>query len=61
MQRDPTRANRIRKTIRIMRDKGFDLRGTGTDRTGTQMRLAEHFKVSRQRIGQLLDEVEREA
>jgi hypothetical protein len=51
------RNRRIRETLRGLRARGINVRA----RTGAQAQLARHFKVSRQRIFQLVGEVERES
>lgn len=46
-KRDPQRTEKLRKAIRYMLERG-------TLVSGSQTRLAEHFKVSRQRVHQLV-------
>jgi hypothetical protein len=46
-KRDPQRTEKLRKAIRYMLEHG-------TLVSGSQTRLAEHFKVSRQRVHQLV-------
>ena len=46
-KRDPQRTEKLRTAIRYMLDHG-------TLVSGSQTRLAEHFKVSRQRVHQLV-------
>jgi hypothetical protein len=46
-KRDPQRTEKLRKAIRYMLEHG-------TLVSGSQTRLAEHFRVSRQRVHQLV-------
>ena len=46
-KRDPQRTEKLRKAIRYMLEHG-------TLVPGSQTRLAEHFRVSRQRVHQLV-------
>lgn len=50
------RAVRMRRTIRIVMAHGLIRPG---EKTGVQIKLATHFKVTRQRIYQLVKEIER--
>jgi hypothetical protein len=51
-KRDPKRTDKLRTAIRYMLERG-------TLVSGSQTRLAEHFKVSRQRVHQLVVEERR--
>jgi hypothetical protein len=48
-KRDPQRTERLRVAVRYMLEHG-------TLQPGSQSRLAEHFKVSRQRVHQIVVE-----
>jgi hypothetical protein len=48
-KRDPQRTERLRRAIRYMLDHGTLVQGS-------QSRLAEHFKVTRQRVHQIVVE-----
>jgi DNA-directed RNA polymerase sigma subunit (sigma70/sigma32) len=51
-KRDPHRTERLRRAIRYMLDHGTLVQGS-------QSRLAEHFKVTRQRVHQIVVEERR--
>jgi hypothetical protein len=51
-KRDPQRTERLRRTIRYMLEHGTLVQGS-------QSRLAEHFKVTRQRVHQIVVEERR--
>lgn len=53
MRRDGFTAAKIRKVIAHLMDKGHLM---GSDKSGVQSRIAEHFHVSRQRVAQLVAE-----
>lgn len=48
-KRDPERTERLRRAVRYMLDHGTLVQGS-------QSRLAEHFKVTRQRVHQIVVE-----
>jgi hypothetical protein len=51
-KRDPQRTERLRAAVRYMLEHG-------TLQVGSQSRLAEHFRVSRQRVHQVVQEERR--
>ncbi len=51
-KRDPQRTERLRAAVRYMLEHG-------TLQVGSQSRLAEHFRVSRQRVHQVVKEERR--
>ena len=53
-KRDPQRTERLRRAIRYMLEHGTLVQGS-------QSRLAEHFKVTRQRVHQIVVEERRRA
>ena len=48
-KRDPERTEKLRRAVRYMLDHGTLVQGS-------QSRLAEHFKVTRQRVHQIVQE-----